>query len=89
MRLVILALAAFVLSNCVTDSERVWTRLDGQAVSSRPELASAFEIDHAVCRGEMAKADTASSAPPGRRLQADQEIMDGCMAQRGYRLVPR
>jgi hypothetical protein len=77
-----------LLTACVTD-DSVYVRLDGQSIKNSPALHGQFDADYTICRGEMAKADSASMAPAPRRLQADDEIMDGCMMQKGYKLVQR
>jgi hypothetical protein len=80
-------LFVFLLTGCA-DQQMRWVRVDGHPIREDPALLKQAEIDRAVCRGEMAKADSASVAPVSRRMQADDDVMTGCMAQKGYLLRP-
>lgn len=101
MRFAPLFVLAAGLAGCQTMQpvEMIWLRTDGQSQRQNPALAQQFEIDKTVCIGELQKAGLA--APPvyttsyldaalvaaARRGQGD-DIVKGCMANRGYLLVP-
>ena len=53
-----------------------WIRGDGQAMLGDAALMRQFDVDRAICFGE-------------RRNVAVDAIARGCMAQRGYLLVPQ
>jgi hypothetical protein len=78
------ALFALTLSACAESSPKAYYRVDGQPITTNPALMREWDRDDAICRGEMAKADSASVAPMSRRFQADEDVYRGCMAQRGY-----
>jgi hypothetical protein len=76
----------------------VWIRTDGQRITENPAFAQKFEVDKTVCEGEMQKANL-SGAQFCRGLadciiQGQQRgsavgiVGKGCMADRGYVLVP-
>ncbi|WP_199085471.1 hypothetical protein [Bosea sp. ASV33] len=83
--------------------ERVWVRTDGQKGSEVPALAQQFEIDKTVCLGETQK--TAVGMAPiyyqgvagaieanrieAQRGEALEQVIQGCMAQKGYVYVPK
>lgn len=77
---------------------KVWVRTDGQKGSENPALAQQFEIDKAVCLGDTQKS-AAGMAPiyyqglagaiqadriEGQRSEALEQVMQGCMAGKGY-----
>lgn len=82
---------------------RVWVRTDGQKGSENPALAQQFEIDKTICLGETQK--TAVGMAPiyyqgvAGAIQASQieqqrgaaleQVIQGCMAQKGYVYVPQ
>ncbi len=88
MRLGIILLLP-LLAACATNDNAVWFRTDGQTMVGRLELIRAFERDVTVCQGEVAKVDAGSVAPLPRRQRAADDVMAGCMAQRGYVLRQR
>lgn len=91
----IATLALLALSACTSDKGKVWLRTDGQSVHSTPELAKQFEIDGAICDGEMKKAglsygsNRAEGLVPAlaedyNKAEGMLGVARGCMAQRGY-----
>jgi hypothetical protein len=80
-----------------------WVRTDGQRASGDPKLETQFEIDRTVCLGEVQKSargapmiyyEGLSGAITASMMQIPQQqalldIMKGCMAGRGYLLVPK
>ena len=92
-----LVVASVVIVGCAQQPSTQWLRTDGQPVRGNPLLAQAFEMDGAVCRGEMQKANLSGVAVHGgglaglavqlERGHAAGDVLKGCMAQRGYVLV--
>jgi hypothetical protein len=70
-----LGLAA-VLAGCTASQNMTWIRGDGQAMLGAAVLMRQFDVDRTICFGEQQKA-------------AVDAIARGCMAQRGYLLVPK
>jgi hypothetical protein len=100
MRNVLLVvLAAATLAACATaPPPMLWVRTDGQKATENPVLASQGEIDRTVCLGERQKATlsgvtiangglAAAMAAQERGSSAD-AVARGCMAEKGYLLVP-
>lgn len=91
------AALAFVCA-CAPQIKNTWIRADGQRGMGNPALAQQFEMDKTICEGEMQKANLAGSAAcyglancVGVAVARDQSmgvVGKGCMAQRGYVLVP-
>ena len=81
--------ALLLLSACAAADNRVFHRLDGRPIRSDPVILQQHTVDEKLCLGEGAKADAASNAPAIRRQRAYGDIIEGCMAQRGYVLGPR
>jgi hypothetical protein len=76
-----------------------WVRVDGQRSAQNPVLAQQFEIDRTVCLGERQKASlsgvtvasggiAAVLAAQDRANSAD-TVARGCMAEKGYLMVPQ
>jgi hypothetical protein len=94
------ALAAIIVAGCATQPppRMVWIRTDGQGTSD-PVRAQQFEIDRMVCNGDTSKAGLAGLNPVtpykgGYSVSVDAErtalsnnVMHGCMADKGYVLV--
>lgn len=96
------AVAAAMLAGCQAappPEEQIWLRTDGQSMRANPALAQQFDIDRTICLGETQRAGI--SAPPiytdsfieAAMVSAsrDRQMVDvamGCMAGRGYLLVP-
>jgi hypothetical protein len=78
-KLVVLALA-LGLAGCATAPPRQWARIDGHPIDP-----AQFQVDRTICLGEMQKANLSSTAEHGyARGRAVVDVLDGCMAQRGY-----
>lgn len=94
----VLALAGVVLAGCAQQPKVVWLRTDGQLTRNNPALATQFEVDKTVCEGETQKANLSGAqfcrgfgdclAQSIERNQGMATVARGCMAQRGYMLVP-
>ena len=97
MRIVVLICAASTLAGCARDM--VYLRLDGKPAANDPVLAQQFEVDRTVCAGEMQRANVSGVTFSGggmaglaaqiERQQAVGQVGQGCMAQKGYLLVPK
>jgi hypothetical protein len=97
MRGVTLALAALALSACATPS--VYLLADGRLPGDDPVLNQQFEMDRTICNGDMQKANLsgvtvsgggfAGIAAAADRAQAAGQVGVGCMAAKGYVLVPK
>ena len=98
MRNAIIFSLAVLLASCATSPKMLWVRTDGKPASADPVLAQQFEVDTTVCLGERQKADLsgvtvtsgglAGIAASMQRSQSADAVQKGCMAQRGYILVP-
>jgi hypothetical protein len=74
-------------------------RTDGQSIRENPKLQQALDIDRKVCEGETQKAALSGVTIGGgsvgglaaaiERQESAKTVMIGCMAQRGYVLVPQ
>jgi hypothetical protein len=86
------------LAGCTQTAANKWVRTDGQSVFASTTLTQQFEIDRTICNGEIERARMAGPIVGGTmadRISAGIEqdrsamiIARGCMAQRGYVLVP-
>jgi hypothetical protein len=89
-------LVGISLTGCATKS--VYLLADGRAPGSDPVLNQQFEMDRTVCQGDMQKANLsgvtftggglAGAAAAAQRGQAAGQVAQGCMAEKGYVLVP-
>lgn len=96
----IFAAIAVVVSatGCAIGPQMVVVRTDGQSIRENQKLQQALDIDRKVCEGETQKASLAGVTIGGgsvgglaaaiERQEAARTVMIGCMAQRGYVLVP-
>ena len=90
-------ISAVALSGCAR--EMAYVRLDGHSTLGDPVLAQQFQVDAAICNGEMQKANVsgvtfsggglAGIAAQVERSNAVGQVAQGCMAQRGYLIVPK
>lgn len=90
-------ISGLTLSGCA--KEMAYVRLDGQRSSTDPVLHQQFEVDRTICSGEMQKANVSGVTYTGggfaglaaqiERSNAVGQVAEGCMAQRGYLLVPK
>ena len=88
----ILLFSALNLAGCA--KEMTYVRLDGQRASTDPVLSQQFQVDAAICQGEMQKANVsgvtfsggglAGAMAAAERSKAVGQVAQGCMAQRGY-----
>jgi uncharacterized lipoprotein YajG len=99
MRIVVgLLVAGTFLAGCAQQPKVVWVRADGQRASVNPVLATQFELDSTACLGERNKAALsgvtvasggfAAIAAAAERGAAADTVARGCMAEKGYLLVP-
>jgi hypothetical protein len=93
-----------VLLGCQTTAkeELIAVRTDGQKMSGNPALVAQGDLDRTICFGEVQK--VAGAADPiyyqglagaigaaiivGQKQKAYFDIYRGCMAQKGYVIVP-
>jgi hypothetical protein len=99
MRNLISLVGALALVSCAGQApapvKMLWLRADGQ---DDPVLARQFETDRTVCMGERRKANVtvvpiASGGVAGviatqERPETVDDVAKGCMAEKGYLLVP-
>jgi uncharacterized lipoprotein YajG len=96
-KLGIVALCA-ALGGCAAAPKMLWVRTDGQHIRDNPVYAGQFEVDGTVCLGERNKANLSGvtftggglsgiAAAQNRSVAAD-SVQRGCMAEKGYLLVP-
>jgi len=83
--------------------DMIFVRTDGKRSADGPQYAQQFEIDRQICMGEVSKAavgapivywDGLMGAIAAQAVQDNQtraliEVLKGCMASRGYVLVPK
>ncbi|WP_143029470.1 hypothetical protein [Bradyrhizobium brasilense] len=95
--LAILALCAGLIG-CAAAPKMLWLRADGQRASDNPVLRTQFELDGTACLGERNKANLSGVTVTGgglagvaasiERSNAADTVQRGCMAEKGYLLVP-
>lgn len=76
----------------------LWVRTDGQRSAQNPVLVTQYEIDSTSCMGERSKANLsgvtlaqgglAGIVAASERANAADSVQRGCMAEKGYLLVP-
>jgi hypothetical protein len=86
------------LGGCATAPKMLWLRADGQSVRENPVLKTQFELDGTSCVGERNKANLSGVTFTGggvagivasqNRSDAADTVQRGCMAEKGYLLVP-
>ncbi len=101
MRTGLVIFCAIGLSACATTGPTAYYALnDGSLIAPEGAQASKFQTDKTVCQGETAKADLGGTivetgnliedgVNAGRRDVAAEQVMAGCMAAKGYKLVSR
>mgnify|MGYP001759981283 FL=1 len=82
----------------------IWLRTDGQSQAGNPHLAQQFQIDSTVCKGETQKSavgapivysngsiasEVSAAVTSSQQGNALNDVLKGCMAQKGYMLVPK
>jgi hypothetical protein len=98
MRMFAMLAGALLLFGCAQQVKQSWVRLDGQSIRENPLFLQQYETDSMICTGETQKANLQSNAycqgiagcvvagaVRGNQLQT---VANGCMAQKGYVLVP-
>lgn len=100
MRSVALLCVAFALTACASQSQphTIYLRADGQDIAGDPVLRQQFDMDQTICKGEQQKASLGGKMLAGQgallisdaanRSEAAHQVGQGCMAQKGYVLVP-
>jgi hypothetical protein len=93
----IVALCA-ALGGCAAAPKMLWVRADGQRGTENPVLRTQYELDATACLGERNKADLSGVTLTGggfsgiiaaqNRANAADTVQRGCMAEKGYLLVP-
>lgn len=100
LRFAAVVACVLVLTSCAVKPEvkMVNIRTDGQSIRGNPALTQQFEIDKAICEGEVSKANLGGTqlcrgivdcaVQSEQRGQGLTVVGRGCMAQRGYIYVP-
>jgi hypothetical protein len=93
----IVALCA-ALGGCAAAPKMLWVRADGQRSTDSPGLVTQYELDSTSCLGERNKANLSGVTFTGggiggivaaqNRSDAADTVQRGCMAEKGYLLVP-
>jgi hypothetical protein len=99
MRKLATAAVCVMLTACATAPPQVFIRADGQRSIGDPALEQQYTLDSSACVGEMAKANMSGTviadgglAGLSAAIERNQEasvVLRGCMAQKGYLLVPK
>ena len=86
------------LGGCASAPKMLWLRADGQSVREDPVLKTQFELDGTSCLGERNKANLSGVTFTGggvagivasqNRSDAADTVQRGCMAEKGYLLIP-
>jgi hypothetical protein len=94
----IAAALCVALGGCAAQPKMLWLRADGQRAVDNPALRTQFELDGTACLGERNKANLsgvtvtggglAGIAAAADRSAAADTVQRGCMAEKGYLLVP-
>jgi type IV pilus biogenesis protein CpaD/CtpE len=91
-------LVCALLAGCAATPEWGWKRTDGQSARNNPVLLRQFEADKTACMGKTQEAglvgaagDRGLSSGTMRSMQdhAAMDLIQDCMAQKGYAVVPR
>jgi len=98
LRIVALLGVALALTACAAQPHTIYLRADGQDMASDPVLRQQFDTDRTICQGEQQKASLAGKMLAGQgaflisdaanRSEAAAQVGQGCMAAKGYVLVP-
>jgi hypothetical protein len=91
-------IGSILLVGCAEAPVMSLVRTDGERISGNPKFEQALQIDKTVCLGERQKANLSGVSFSGgglsgilaqqQRRDAADAVMTGCMAQKGYVLVP-
>jgi hypothetical protein len=97
MHILRVSAAAIFVSSCATAPPMLWLRTDGQSTADNPILQQQFLVDRTICIGEMQKANVsgvvvangslAGAVAAQNRANAVDDVLRGCMAEKGYVLV--
>lgn len=98
-------IAATLVSGCQTTptDSMIFVRTDGRRLAEDPSFGPQFELDKTICIGEVQKSAVGApiiyyqglaGAINASMIQSQQgramlDIMKGCMASKGYVLVPQ
>ncbi|MUZ72947.1 hypothetical protein GOZ90_09655 [Agrobacterium vitis] len=93
------------LCACQTvDQNQIWLRTDGKSQTENPTLYQQFDIDRTICVGETQKSAVGApvvysngslasgvnaAVIRGQQNSALNDVLKGCMAQKGYVLVQK
>lgn len=90
--------SALVLAGCAQTPKSLWIRADGMRLAENPALKTQFDLDITSCLGERNKAALSGVTVSGGglagiaaavdRSNAADSVGRGCMAEKGYFLVP-
>jgi hypothetical protein len=89
MRMLVFTFAALALAGCAKPP--VYLLADGRLPADDPVVNQQFEMDRTVCQGELQKANLSGSVRDWSavgRVTAVSQVGQGCMAEKGYVLVP-
>jgi len=92
-------LVALLATGCAQQPRLTVVRLDGQPMLGNPVLTQQLDTDRLICQGEMQKANMSGVVIPtgglvqqtAQEIQRDNaasQVMTGCLAQKGYIIVP-
>jgi hypothetical protein len=98
MRVLGIAALCAALCGCAAQPKMLWLRADGQRAVDDPGLRTQYELDTTSCLGERNKANLSGVtftggglsglAAAADRSNAADTVQRGCMAEKGYLLVP-
>jgi hypothetical protein len=81
------ALLVCALTGCAASPEWGWRRADGRSAQNDPVLMKHFESDRGACVADSQQPGLTDAA--GERGHAATDIVQDCMAHKGYVMVPR
>jgi hypothetical protein len=91
-------LGCLVLAGCDATPDWGWKRTDGQSARNDPVLMRQFQSDRSACLGApqrsglvgaTAEQGSASGTMRSMRDQQAMDVIQDCMARKGYVRVPR
>ena len=91
MRIIVFVML-LALTGCAGPQKTIWLRADGQSGSGDLVLFQQFELARTSCVGERQKTAQAGDGLAGAvaardRGQATDQVLQACMAEKGYILV--
>jgi hypothetical protein len=91
-------IAVVCLVGCAPQVKQLWMRTDGQRITGNAALEQQVQIDKTICDGEMQKANLSGTQfcrgaiecglADAQRAGSLTTVAKGCMAQKGYVMVP-